>query len=79
MISEMSGFRWEHQDELLRQYTDKFFEVVRNVFKNREKEFADAFFGSVRTLTRNISRSDRASSATSVPFQRYDFNQNLQL
>jgi aminopeptidase N len=44
--AEMSGFRWEHQDELLRQYTDKFFEVVRNVFKNREKEFADAFFGS---------------------------------
>lgn len=55
----MSGFRWEHQDELMRQYTDKYFEVVRSVFKNREKEFANAFFGSVSSSNIIGITSDR--------------------
>ena len=47
----MNGFCWEHQDALLEQFTDKFFAVVRSVFKNRDKEFADAFFSAVSQLS----------------------------
>lgn len=39
----MSGFRWHHQRELLEPYTDKFFEQVRSIYKERSKEYATSF------------------------------------
>ena len=43
----MAGFRWFHQRELVSEYKLKFFEVVREVFQTREKEFAGHFAGNL--------------------------------
>lgn len=43
----MAGFRWFHQRNLTEEYKAKFFEVVRDVFQNREKEFAGSFAGNL--------------------------------
>jgi hypothetical protein len=43
----MAGFRWFNQRPLLAEYKDKFFAVVRDIFQNREKEFAGAFAGNL--------------------------------
>eukprot|EP01127_Copromyxa_protea_P000511 TRINITY_DN1042_c0_g2_i1.p1 TRINITY_DN1042_c0_g2~~TRINITY_DN1042_c0_g2_i1.p1 ORF type:complete len:861 (-),score=208.81 TRINITY_DN1042_c0_g2_i1:58-2640(-) len=45
--AEMAGFRWFHQRSILEEYKSKFFEVVRDIFQNREKEFAGAFAGNL--------------------------------
>jgi hypothetical protein len=47
MEADMAGFQWRHQFDILSPYIDKFFAVIRNVFKEREKEFASAFFSEV--------------------------------
>jgi len=43
--SEMSGFRWAHQENILAEFTEKYFQVIPTIFKTREKEFAQSFFG----------------------------------
>lgn len=43
----MAGFRWFHQRPLLSEYKNKFFDVVRDIFQHREKEFAGAFAGNL--------------------------------
>jgi aminopeptidase N len=45
--ADMAGFMWRHQSDILTPYVDKFFAVVRSVFKEREKEFASAFFAQL--------------------------------
>jgi aminopeptidase N len=47
MSSDMNGFSWFHQKELVAPFTDKFFDVIRTVFKDHEREYAVAFFGSL--------------------------------
>jgi len=42
--AEMAGFRWPHQESLLAEFTEKFFQVVPTIFKTREKEYANSFF-----------------------------------
>jgi len=42
--SEMSGFRWVHQEDILLEFIEKFFQVVPSIFKTRDKEFASFFF-----------------------------------
>jgi len=42
--SEMSGFRWRHQEGILEEFTEKFFQIIPMIFKTREKEFSSAFF-----------------------------------
>jgi aminopeptidase N len=41
--SVMSGFRWWHQKDILQPYTDKYFAVLRQLFKEESKEIATAF------------------------------------
>ncbi|MGH2610706.1 MAG: ERAP1-like C-terminal domain-containing protein, partial [Tepidiformaceae bacterium] len=43
----MSGFNWHSQRELLAPYVDRFFERVKGVFKERDKEFATGYFGAL--------------------------------
>jgi len=45
--SEMAGFRWFNQRELLADYKQKFFDVVREIFQTREREFAGHFAGNL--------------------------------
>jgi aminopeptidase N len=42
--SEMSGFRWRHQESILEEFIEKFFQIISMIFKTREKEFANSFF-----------------------------------
>jgi len=42
--SAMAGFRWWHQRDLLKPFDDKFFEEVRSIFKDQNKEYSGAFF-----------------------------------
>jgi len=42
--AEMAGFRWHHQESLLSEFTEQFFEIVPSIFKNREKEFSTSFY-----------------------------------
>jgi len=42
--SEMSGFRWRHQESILEEFFEKFFQIISTIFKTREKEFANSFF-----------------------------------
>ncbi len=43
----MSGFVWPHQRELLAPYVERFFDEVRDVFRSRDKDFAQAYFGAL--------------------------------
>jgi hypothetical protein len=43
----MGGFRWRHQNELIAEYRDKFFDVIRTVSKTQAKEYTQSFFGSL--------------------------------
>jgi len=43
--AEMEGFRWPHQEPTLVPFTEKFFQVVISIFRTKEKEFAQSFFG----------------------------------
>ena len=42
-FAEMSGFRWNHQKDILKPYTDRYFESIKDVFANLEKELAQSF------------------------------------
>ena len=43
----MSGFNWHVQRDLLAPYVERFFESVRGVFKERDKEFATGYFANL--------------------------------
>jgi aminopeptidase N len=43
----MGGFNWNVQRDLLAPYVDRFFERVRGVFKERDKEFATGYFAAL--------------------------------
>ena len=43
----MSGFVLPHQRELLAPYVERFFDEVRDVFRSRDKDFAQAYFGAL--------------------------------
>jgi aminopeptidase N len=43
----MSGFHWSAQRELLAPYVERFFEVLPGVARDRDHEFAQAFFGQL--------------------------------
>ena len=43
----LSGFRWTCQTELLQPYTDAYFDSLQAVFKEHEKEYAQAFCDSL--------------------------------
>ena len=45
--SRMRGFWWKPQEALLAPYIDRFFDEVRDVFAERDKEFAVRFFGAL--------------------------------
>ena len=45
--SRMRGFWWKPQDTLLAPYVDRFFSEIRDVFAERDKEFATRFFGAL--------------------------------
>ena len=45
--SRMRGFWWKPQEALLEPYIDRFFSEVRDVFAERDKEFATRFFGAL--------------------------------
>jgi aminopeptidase N len=40
----MSGFNWTNQRDLLEPYVGRFFEILPEVFRTRQREFAMAFF-----------------------------------
>jgi aminopeptidase N len=42
--ADMSGFRWHHQRELLSEFTDKFFDIVRSIYKDHPRQYAESFF-----------------------------------
>lgn len=42
--ADMSGFRWRHQRELLGEFTDKFFDTVRSIFKDHPRQYSESFF-----------------------------------
>jgi aminopeptidase N len=46
-IAAMSGFHWSAQRELLTPYVERFFEVLPGVARDRDHEFAQAFFGQL--------------------------------
>jgi len=39
----MRGFRWRHQRDIVREFEDKYFQEVREVFKTTGKEYSFAF------------------------------------
>ena len=41
----MHGFWWKPQDALLAPYVGRFFDEVRDVFNERDKEYATRWFG----------------------------------
>ncbi len=43
----MHGFWWKPQDALLQPYVGRFFEEVRGVFAERDKEYATRWFGAL--------------------------------
>ena len=43
----MHGFWWKPQDALLQPYVGRFFEEVRGVFTERDKEYATRWFGAL--------------------------------
>lgn len=43
----MGGFNWTVQEDLLEPYAEKFFQDVPQVYEEREKEFAQTFFGGL--------------------------------
>ena len=43
----MRGFNWTHQADLLAPYVDAFFEQVRGVFEERDREFATVFYSGL--------------------------------
>jgi len=45
--ADMAGFRWEHQHEIIKDYNLKFFENIKKIFKEREKEFSNSFFSNL--------------------------------
>lgn len=42
--ADMAGFRWRHQRVLLEEYTDKFFDIVRSIYKDHPRQYSDSFF-----------------------------------
>eukprot|EP00826_Nyctotherus_ovalis_P036900 TRINITY_DN3317_c0_g1_i10.p1 TRINITY_DN3317_c0_g1~~TRINITY_DN3317_c0_g1_i10.p1 ORF type:complete len:912 (-),score=327.19 TRINITY_DN3317_c0_g1_i10:142-2877(-) len=48
LFSGMSGFNSEDQEELLKPYLDKYFEVLADVFKKRSRAYAGEFFTVLR-------------------------------
>jgi len=43
----MSGFNWTHQADLLAPYVDAFFDLVGDIFVERDREFATVFYGGL--------------------------------
>jgi len=43
----MSGFIWEHQKDLLEPYIRLYFDNIREVYKSRQREFAQSFLFSL--------------------------------
>ena len=43
----MGGFNWAHQRDLLAPYVERFFDQVRDVFRSRDKDFAQGYFGAL--------------------------------
>ena len=43
----MRGFPWIHQRDLLAEYVERFFVEVEEVFAERDKDFATAYFGAL--------------------------------
>lgn len=39
----MRGFYWDHQEEILKEYEERYFKVVIDVYKNRDSHFSSAF------------------------------------
>ena len=46
-VAAMSGFHWSAQRELLAPYVERFFEALPGVARDRDHEFAQAFFGQL--------------------------------
>ncbi len=46
-VAAMSGFHWSTQRELLAPYVESFFEELPGVARERDHEFAQAFFGQL--------------------------------
>ena len=43
----MSGFFWRSQKNDLEEYINKFFKVIKNIFLEKDKRYAEVFFGSL--------------------------------
>ena len=47
LSAAMHGFWWRPQDDLLSPYVGRFFDEVREVFAERDKEYATRWFGAL--------------------------------
>ena len=47
LTASMHGFWWRPQAELLEAYTDRFFNEIRAVFDERDKEYASRYFSAL--------------------------------
>jgi len=65
--SVMSGFVWQHQKELIEPYIPLYFENIREIYKTRQREFAQSYLGNlfpdyaedprILTYTENLLKS----------------------
>ena len=63
LSSRMHGFWWKPQEALLAPYINRFFDEVRDVFAERDKEFATRFFGALypgHIVTDDLMQRSRA-------------------
>ena len=47
LTASMHGFWWRPQADLLEGYSDRFFDEIRTVFEERDKEYASRFFSAL--------------------------------
>ena len=61
--SAMSGFHWSAQRDLLEPYTERYFERLPEIFRERENEFASSYYGALwpgyRVERSLLERSER--------------------
>jgi len=43
LAADFNGFRWNHQDDVLKGYDVKFFEAVTTFFRTRTKQLSTSF------------------------------------
>ena len=64
----MSGFNWPRQKELLDPYVEKFFAIVPEIYRTRDKEFSSGYFGALfpgyRVERPVLARAERVLAET---------------